>query len=182
MLRHATVPVLGFAAYSGTGKTTLLRKLIPLLRARDLRLGVVKHAHHSFDIDRPGKDSYELRKAGAVRMLIASRRRWALVVETDGSREPTLEELLVELNPSELDLVLVEGFKHEAFRKIELHRPALGHPLIFPGDRSVVAVATDAPLGVETSLPILDINQPEQLAEFIVQRLHAWRGQSPARR
>jgi molybdopterin-guanine dinucleotide biosynthesis protein B len=175
MLKNARVPVVGFAALSGTGKTTLLKSLIPLLRARGLRVGVVKHAHHSFDVDQPGKDSYELRKAGASRLLVASRRRWALVVETDRTEEPKLDELLAELNQSDLDLVLVEGFKREHFPKIELHRPGLGHPLLHPGDPSVIAVASDGPLDTETSLPALDMRRPEQIAAFIVGRLEALR-------
>jgi molybdopterin-guanine dinucleotide biosynthesis protein B len=171
MLKHAAVPIIGFAALSGTGKTTLLCRVLPLLKAQGLRIGMVKHAHHSFDIDQPGKDSYELRKAGATRMLVASRRRWALIVETDSPQEARLDDLLAELDQTGLDLVLVEGFKHEDFPKIELHRTALGHRLLFPDDRSVIAVATDGPLAVDTALPILDINLPEQLAGFVVERL-----------
>ncbi|MFL6712642.1 MAG: molybdopterin-guanine dinucleotide biosynthesis protein B, partial [Sulfurifustis sp.] len=112
-------PILGIAAYSGTGKTTLLRKILPQLRGRGLRVAVVKHAHHSFDTDVPGKDSYELRKAGAVQMLVASRHRWALITETGDANEPRLDELLGQLDQSNLDLILVEGFKAEAFPKIE---------------------------------------------------------------
>lgn len=165
-----SVPVLGFAAFSGTGKTTLLIKLLPMLKARGLRIGMIKHAHHSFDIDHPGKDSYELRKAGAEQMLIASRIRWALMVETDPPTEPRLQDLLPRLDQATLDLILVEGFKHERFPKIELHRPNLGHPLLFPEDDSIIAVACDAPLPVRTSLPVLDLNDPGQIADFILTR------------
>lgn len=160
-------PLLGFAAYSGTGKTTLLVKVLPLLRARGLRVAMIKHAHHDFDIDQPGKDSYELRKAGAEQMLIASNFRRALMTETPAGAEPELAELLAELNLEAIDLVLVEGFRHHAFPKIELHRPSTGKDLIFPGDRDVVAVASDAL--IETGgLPLLDLNSAKEVADFIV--------------
>ncbi|MET0101469.1 MAG: molybdopterin-guanine dinucleotide biosynthesis protein MobB [Sedimenticola sp.] len=170
MLR-AEIPVLGFAAYSGTGKTTLLKQLLPLLRGRGLRVGMIKHAHHDFEIDTPGKDSYELRKAGASEMLIASGKRWALMVDTDGEGDPVLQEMLDRLDQSKLDLVLVEGFKHEAFPKIELHRPALGKPLIFPEDPDVIAVASDGELACTTELPRLDINDIASIADFVADRL-----------
>ncbi|MET0049360.1 MAG: molybdopterin-guanine dinucleotide biosynthesis protein MobB [Sedimenticola sp.] len=170
MLR-AEIPVLGFAAYSGTGKTTLLKQLLPLLRGRGLRVGMIKHAHHDFEIDTPGKDSYELRKAGASEMLIASGKRWALMVDTDGEGDPVLQEMLDRLDQSKLDLVLVEGFKHEAFPKIELHRPALGKPLIFPEDPDVIAVASDGELACTTELPRLDINDIASIADFVSDRL-----------
>jgi molybdopterin-guanine dinucleotide biosynthesis protein B len=165
------VPLLGLVAYSGTGKTTLLRQLLPWFTARGLRLGVVKHAHHDFDIDLPGKDSYELRKAGAAQTLVASRRRWALITETTGEREPQLAQLLAHLDQASLDLILVEGFKAEAFPKIELHRPSLGYPLLSPQDRSIIAVATDAPLATVPGVPLLDLNQPEQIAVFALRAL-----------
>jgi molybdopterin-guanine dinucleotide biosynthesis protein B len=168
MIMNARIPVLGFAAFSGTGKTTLLCNLLPLLRSEGLRIGMVKHAHHSFEVDHPGKDSYELRKAGASQMLVASRQRWALMVETASEAEPRLGDLLARLDQSELDLVLVEGFKREQFPKIELHRSTLGYPLLFPQDPEVIAIATDAPLGVEADLPVLDINVPWQIAQFVL--------------
>jgi molybdopterin-guanine dinucleotide biosynthesis adapter protein len=165
-------PVLGFAAFSGTGKTTLLVKLLPLLTARGLRIGMIKHAHHTFDVDHPGKDSYVLRKAGASQMLVSSRQRWALMVEIETPREePRLSDMLPHLDASCLDLILVEGFKHERIPKIELYRPSLGHPLLFPEDETVIAVATDAPLPRTTVLPVLDLNAPEQIAEFVLRRL-----------
>jgi len=167
MLKNARIPILGFAAWSGTGKTTLLTKILAVLRHQGFRVGVVKHAHHSFDIDKPGKDSYELRKAGASQTLVGSRHRWALVVEKPDEREPRLDDLLRHLDQEALDLILVEGFKAERFPKIELHRPVLGHPLLHPGDDTIVAVATDAPLPVQTSLPLLDLNRPEEIADFI---------------
>jgi len=161
------IPVLGFAAYSGTGKTTLLKQLLPLLRSRGLRIGMIKHAHHDFDIDTPGKDSYELRKAGANEMLIASGKRWALMVETEKEGDPVLQEMLDRLDQNNLDLVLVEGFKHEAFPKIELHRPSVEKPLIFPEDPNVIAIATDAELSRKTELPLLDINDIQAVVDFI---------------
>lgn len=164
----ARVPLLGFAAYSGTGKTTLLKKLLPLLKAKGLRIGMVKHTHHDFDIDQPGKDSYELRKAGADEMLVASGRRWALMVETGGIGDPQLQEMIGHLDQDHLDLILVEGFKHEVMPKVELHRPALGKPLIFPVDKQVIAVATDGALSSLTQLPQLDINDPASIAGFIL--------------
>ncbi len=168
MSSELRVPVLGIAAFSGTGKTTLLTKLLPILRGCGLRIGVIKHAHHSFEIDKPGKDSYELRKAGAGQMLIASRNRWALMVEADPPAEPRLQPLLQQLDQDTLDIILVEGFKHERFPKIELYRPSLGHPLLFPEDDTVIAVASDSALPIKTSLPVLDLNNPEQIARFIL--------------
>lgn len=174
------VPVVGFAAFSGTGKTTLLTRLIPVLRQRGIRLAVVKHAHHDFDTDKPGKDSYELRKAGALQTLVASRRRWALITEREGEREPQLEELLERLDVGGLDLVLVEGFKRAEIAKIELHRKALRKPLLFLSDPNIIAVACDAlELAGEPRLPVLDIDRPEQIADFIEQRLL---GRSPGAR
>ena len=164
-----TIPLLGFVAFSGTGKTTLLKKLIPLLKARGLRLALIKHTHHTFDIDTPGKDSYELRQAGAEQMMVASRRRWALMVETPQQTEdPQLEVLLPHLNTDVLDLVLVEGFKHAAIPKIELHRPELNHPLLFPEDTEIIAIASDAALSVKTCLPLLDLNNSESIVDFIM--------------
>ncbi len=171
MLRNARVPIVGFAAFSGTGKTTLLVRLIPLLKERGLNIALVKHAHHTFDVDTPGKDSFELRKAGASPVLVASRRRWVLMAETSDHGEPALDDLLRCLDQECLDLILVEGFKHEPLPKIELHRPSLGRPLLYPDDASVIAVATDAPLPGSTPLPVLDLNRPEQIAAFVVERV-----------
>jgi molybdopterin-guanine dinucleotide biosynthesis protein B len=172
MLRNARCPILGFAAYSGTGKTTLLTRLLPLLTEQGIRVGMVKHAHHRFEMDHPGKDSYELRRAGAQQMLVASRKRFALLVEHDnGQAEPDLDTLLAHLDQDRLDLILVEGFKHERFPKIELHRPALGKPLLFPDHPGFIAVASDAPLPIAVDLPILSLNRPEQVRDFIIERL-----------
>jgi len=161
------IPILGFAAYSGTGKTTLLKKLIPLLKEKNIRIGMIKHAHHDFDIDIPGKDSYELRKAGAEQMLVASKQRWALMVETPGQDEAQLSDLLKQLDTSKLDLVLIEGFKHVDYPKIECHRSSLEKDLIFPKDKSIIALATDQKLMINTNIPQLDLNSPEEIVKFI---------------
>lgn len=183
-------PILGFAAYSGTGKTTLLEQLIPILRERGIRVAVLKHAHHNFDIDKPGKDSYRLRKAGADQMLIASDQRWALMTETE---EPdSFEYLLEQFDHSDLDLIIVEGFKGERIPKIELHRPSLGHELIClsenalyadnrcngarhdESDKSLVlsdsfiAVASDEQVELPQGLSLLDLNAPNHIADFII--------------
>lgn len=160
-------PVLGFAAFSGTGKTTLLVKLLPLLVKRGIRVGMIKHAHHDFDIDTPGKDSYQLRKAGARQMLVASSRRRALVTETAAQQEPQLEELIDMLDLDSIDLILVEGFKHLAFPKIELHRAGLGHPLLFREDKNIIALAADDTPDLR-DLPLLDINNPDAIADFVI--------------
>lgn len=161
------VPVIGFCAYSGTGKTTLLIKLLPILKAQGVRVGVIKHTHHRFEVDKPGKDSYELRKAGAAEMLVASSKRWALMVDTEDNGEPVLQDMLNRMDQSILDLIIVEGYKHEAFPKIELHRPEQGKPLIFPDDPNVIAIASDDSSSYDTSLPLLDINDPDAISLFI---------------
>ena len=175
------IPLLGFAAFSGTGKTTLLEQLIPELNQANIRIAMVKHTHHEkFDIDKPGKDSYRLRKAGAEQMLVASARRWALMVEQplqDRTAEPDLFELLAHLDLKKTDLILVEGFKHESISKIELHRPALGKPLLYPDDPDIIAIATDQShfhdkngqrVHPDTILcPILDINNISEITDFI---------------
>lgn len=167
----SAVPVVGFVAPSGTGKTTLLEAVIARLRERGVRVGLIKHTHHRFDIDRPGKDSHRLREAGARQVMVGSRRRWALITERDSdSTEPDLAELLAAMDPARLDLILVEGFKHEAFPKVELHRPALGQPPLFPEDADIIAVATDAPEGLGCPLPLLDLNEPAAIVEFLLAR------------
>lgn len=166
-------PLLGFAAWSGTGKTTLLEQLIPLLKDSGLRIGLIKQTHHDFEIDQPGKDSHRLRKAGATQTLLASKYRWALIGENDSPEEPQLMELVGRLDHGMLDLILVEGFKHEPFTKIELHRPALGRELLHPSDDSIIAVACDESFELEHALPRLDLNHPERIAEFIQQWLQS---------
>jgi len=165
---QADVPILGFAAYSSTGKTTTLKKLLPQLTAAGLRIGMIKHSHHKVEIDKPGKDSYELRKAGACQMVLAAHKCWALMVEKSEPSEPVLQEMVDALHQDQLDLILVEGFRHEAFPKIELHRPVMGRPVLYAEDRSIIAVATDGVLPVETALPQLDINDTPALASFVL--------------
>lgn len=175
MLSNAKVPIVGIAAYSGSGKTTLLTRLIPLFNAAGVRVGVVKHAHHRFDIDQPGKDSHRLREAGAGQILLGSRHRLALLMEhqhqTGQRPEPCLDELLAMLDQSRLDLILVEGFKHETFPKLELNRAATGKPLMYPDDPAIIALITDAPGSGNGQLPELDLNQPEQVCQFIHDRI-----------
>lgn len=172
---QSAVPMLGIAAFSGTGKTTLLTKLLPELNQRGLRVAVVKHAHHNFDIDKPGKDSYEIREAGAQQMLIASSRMMALMEKNaDGDTDPRLAELLPRLDSSKLDLILVEGFKHEAIQKVELHRPSLGKPLLFKDDPQIIAIAGDETIADSDDLVCLDINNIPAFADFIEQFMHSW--------
>lgn len=156
--------VLGLAGWSGSGKTTLLTTLLPLLAARGLSVSTVKHAHHDFDLDQPGKDSWRHRQAGAHEVLIAGSRRWALLHENPGP-EPTLDALLARMTP--VDLVLVEGFKDYPHPKLEVHRPALGRPPLWPGRTDIVAVATDAPLPA-CPRPVLDLSDPACIAAWIV--------------
>lgn len=175
-LEHPPVPLLGLAAFSGTGKTTLLKALIPLLKDSGLRIGVIKHSHHAFEIDKPGKDSFELRTAGASPVMLSSSRRRAMIEEWSEEREPRLAEELTHFNSSGLDLIIVEGFRHERFAKIELHRPSLGHPLLFPQDSSIIAIAADAALPLKPSIRQFDLNRPELIASFIhddILRRHA---------
>jgi molybdopterin-guanine dinucleotide biosynthesis protein B len=158
------VKVFGFAGYSGSGKTTLIEQLIPRFIARGLKVSLIKHTHHNFDVDQPGKDSYRHRAAGASEVLLTCDHRWVLMHELRGAPEPTLEEQLAMLSPC--DLVLVEGFKQTPISKLEVHRPATGKPPIWPENPSVVAVATDAP--IDCRLPVLDLNDPDAVAAFIL--------------
>lgn len=163
-------PVIGLCAYSGSGKTTLLEGLLPVLCARKLNVAVIKHAHHSFDVDHPDKDSFRIRKAGARQVLISSQKRWALMHEAaPDEAELTLQEALGQIDASRIDFVIVEGFKSAPVSKIEVHRPDLGKPLIAATDRHVIAIATDQPENVETLLPLLALDDPEQIADFIGQ-------------
>lgn len=176
---NRTPPILGFVAYSGTGKTTLLTKVIPLLRQAGLRIAMIKHAHHQFDIDTPGKDSHRLRQAGAEHVMIASRGRWVWMAETPGQDEARLDDMLARLREIDVDLILIEGFKHERYPKIELRRNELDNPRLYPDDPDIIAVACDGPLQPETRLPVLDINDPEAIAAFIVDRLRGGHGIQP---
>lgn len=157
--------VLGIAGWSGAGKTTLLEKLIPLLIQRGLKVSTIKHAHHAFDVDVPGKDSYRHREAGASEVLIASAQRFALMHEHRGDAEPGLAELLQHLSP--VDLVLVEGFKRDTHAKIEIWRQGTGKPLLQPDDPAIIAVACDAEPPHLTA-PRLDIDDTAGIADFIV--------------
>ena len=159
--------VLGIAGYSGSGKTTLIEKMIPILVRSGLRVSLIKHAHHEFDVDQPGKDSYRHRHAGCTEVLISSSNRWALMHELRGAAEPSLQDQLKHFAPC--DLVLVEGYKTEAVPKVEVRRKGAHTPALYPDDRNVVAVATDDVL--DTALPQLDVNDPEAVAQFIIQHL-----------
>ena len=167
LLQNAHVPLLGFSAWSGVGKTTLLVQLIPILRERGLRVGLIKHGHHDFEIDHPGKDSYRLRAAGASPVMITSGMRRAWVEEFEEERDPSLDTELASFNQVGLDLLLVEGFKKECFPKLELYRSSLGYPMMFPDDPWIIAVATDQELAVAPEISVLDINDPIQIADFI---------------
>lgn len=166
------IPVVGFVAASGTGKTTLLRKIVPVLRKRGLRLGYLKHAHHSFDLDVPGKDSYELREAGANQTLLASSERWALQVERPvKGADPELQEMLEHFDDEALDLILVEGFKHASYPKIEVYRSAMSGAPLYLEDDEIIAVATDSALPGDQHPRELPIEDPEAIADYIVGRL-----------
>ncbi|MGH1575212.1 molybdopterin-guanine dinucleotide biosynthesis protein B [Methylobacterium sp. P31] len=156
--------VIGLAGWSGSGKTTLLVRVIPALVARGLRIATLKHAHHDFDIDRPGKDSYEHRKAGASEVLVSSGRRWAMVHELEDEPEATLAQLLERISPC--DLVIVEGFKREAIPKVEVYRVANGRPPLHPDDPLIVAVASDVPFA-NAAVPVVDLNDAEAVAMLL---------------
>ena len=158
---------IGIAGYSGSGKTTLIEKVIPRLVLEGFRVSLIKHAHHEFDLDHPGKDSHRHRMAGATEVLVSSSQRWALMHELRGVTEPTLEEQLRHFAPC--DVVIVEGWKHHAMPKIEVHRKLSEKPLLFPNDASVVAVASDESLA--TALPQFDLDDAEAVAQFIIKYL-----------
>jgi molybdopterin-guanine dinucleotide biosynthesis protein B len=160
----AGMKVIGLAGWSGAGKTTLLTRLIPHFNAQGLRVSVIKHAHHQFDVDVPGKDSWRHREAGAAEVLVASSNRWALMHELRGAAEPLLPELLSKL--SAVDLVVVEGFKREPHRKIEVHRAANDKPLLYPDDPGIVGIATD--IAIETRLPSVHLDDIEAAAALLL--------------
>lgn len=158
----------GLTGWSGSGKTTLIVRLIPALIRRGLTVSTMKHAHKGFDIDHPGKDSHNHRVAGATEVLVSSPRRWALMHEIRNDEpELTLQELLPKLSP--VDLLLIEGFKREPHEKVEVWRPSVGKPLIAHGDPSIVAIASDGEVP-ESPVPVLDLNDEEAVAAFIVER------------
>ena len=156
--------IFGFAGWSGSGKTTLIEQLIPRFVKRGLRVSLIKHAHHTFDVDQPGKDSYRHRHAGATEVLVTSSRRWVLMHELRGAHEPSFDEQIRHLAPC--DLLLVEGFKHAPIPKLEVWRAETGEGLLHPNDPHIVAVASDEK--VDTRLPLLDLNDVDGIAQFIV--------------
>jgi molybdopterin-guanine dinucleotide biosynthesis adapter protein len=158
--------VIGLAGWSGAGKTTLLAKLIPRLIARGLKVSTLKHAHHGFDVDQPGKDSHVHRMAGASEVLVGSANRWALVHELRGAPEPSLAELLKKLSP--VDLVVVEGYKREPHPKLEVHRAVVGKPLLHPDDRHVIAIASDVALPA-ARVPVVSLNDVEAIVDILLQ-------------
>jgi molybdopterin-guanine dinucleotide biosynthesis protein B len=158
--------VFGFAGYSGSGKTTLIEALLPRFTARGLTVSLIKHTHHNFDVDRPGKDSYRHREAGAMEVMLVCDQRWAIMHELRGRPEPPFEEQLARLSPC--DLVLVEGFKYTPIPKLEVHRPANGKPFIWTENPDVVAVASDVALDIPR--PVLDLNDHDVIAAFILQQ------------
>lgn len=157
--------IIGLAGWSGSGKTTLLTKIIPRLTARGVTVSTVKHAHHGFDVDQPGKDSHSHRLAGATEVLVGSATRWALVHELRGAAEPALGELLAKLAP--VDLVIVEGYKGDSHPKLEVHRAALGRSLLQPQDPGIVAIASDQPLP-GAAVPVVDLNDMDGIVEILL--------------
>jgi molybdopterin-guanine dinucleotide biosynthesis protein B len=158
------VRLIGLAGWSGSGKTTLLAKLIPVLIARGRSVSTIKHAHEGFDVDKPGKDSHTHRLAGAREVLVSGGQRWALMHELRGEPEPTLAELVPHIAP--VDLLIVEGFKRERHAKLEVHRGEIGKPLLYPGDPSIFAIASDAPLR-DAPVPAADLDDVETIATFV---------------
>ena len=159
--------IFGFAGWSGSGKTTLIEQLIPRFVQRGLRVSLIKHAHHTFDVDQPGKDSYRHRQAGTAEILVTSSRRWVLMHELRGAHEPSFEDQVKRISPC--DLLLVEGFKHAPIPKLEVWRKETGEPLLHPNDPHIVAVASDA--RIETKLPLLNLNDVDEIRNFILKKL-----------
>jgi molybdopterin-guanine dinucleotide biosynthesis protein B len=157
----------GFAGWSGSGKTTVIEQVIPQLRSHGLSVSLIKHAHHAFDIDQPGKDSWRHRRAGCGEVLITSSMRWALLHELGGDAELSLPDALRRLSPC--DLVLIEGYKRAAIPKLEIHRPAIGKTLLFPDDPQIIAIATDVPdLFPDARLPVLDLSNVKGISAFVI--------------
>ncbi|MDA0990883.1 MAG: molybdopterin-guanine dinucleotide biosynthesis protein B [Verrucomicrobia bacterium] len=158
--------IFGLAGWSGSGKTSLLARLLPELTRGGRRVSTIKHAHHSFDVDQPGKDSYVHRQAGAHEVMVLSQNRWALMHENRGSKEPDLAQAVARM--TDVDLIVVEGFKSYPHPKLEVHRASLGKPLLYDGDDHIVAVASDGPLST-TKIPVLDLDDTGAIAAFILQ-------------
>jgi molybdopterin-guanine dinucleotide biosynthesis adapter protein len=158
---------IAIAGYSGSGKTTLIERVIPCLVMEGFKVSLIKHAHHEFDVDQRGKDSWRHREAGASEVLVSSSNRWVLMHELRGAEEPTLDEQVKHLSPC--DVVIVEGWKHHEMPKIEVHRKLADRPMLFPNDSNVVAVATDETLA--TALPQFDLDDAEGVAQFIITHL-----------
>jgi molybdopterin-guanine dinucleotide biosynthesis protein B len=172
---NISIPVIGIcAAGSNAGKTTLITQLIPALAQKGIRTSVIKHAHHRFNIDHPGKDSYQIREAGAVQTLVASNLRWALMTERqrtpDKDMELDLAELLTQIDTRYADLILVEGFKSAAIQKIEVYRAGMDLPLLAPNDPNIIAVASDT--AIELNVPVLNLNDISTITDFIMQAMH----------
>lgn len=159
--------IIGFAGWSGSGKTTLITKVIPQLTARGLKVSTIKHAHHGFDLDQPGKDSFFHRAAGATEVIISSAKRFAILHELREEPEWDLPALLGKISP--VDLVLIEGFKRDPFPKLEVHRAANGKPLLHPDDPHIIAIASDRPLP-HAKIPVLDLNDTEAIVDFLLER------------
>jgi molybdopterin-guanine dinucleotide biosynthesis protein B len=159
--------IFGLVGWSGSGKTTLMTRLIPELNDRGLRVSTLKHAHHGFDIDQPGKDSYLHRVAGAVEVLVASAHRWALMHEHRGAPEPGLDELVRQMTP--VDLLMVEGFKRHSHPRLEVHRPSVGKPLLCREDPTILAVASDEPIA-DLPVPRLELDDLKGIADFVLAR------------
>ncbi|HEX5778410.1 MAG TPA: molybdopterin-guanine dinucleotide biosynthesis protein B [Xanthobacteraceae bacterium] len=157
--------IIGLAGWSGSGKTTLLARVIPVLIARGIRVSTVKHAHHGFDVDVPGKDSHTHRLAGATEVFVSSARRWAQIHELRDEDEPSLGDVLARLTP--VDLVVVEGYKRHPHPKLEIHRAEVGKPLLQPDDDWIVAVASDGPLP-DARVPVLDLDDAEKIADVLM--------------
>ena len=160
-----TMKIFGLAGWSGSGKTSLIVKLIPELGARGISVSTMKHAHHDFDIDQPGKDSFEHRQAGASEVIISASKRWALMHEIRDEEEPSVDELIARMTP--VDLLLVEGFKWHSHPKMEIHRPSVGKPLLQLDDPEIIAVASDEKL-TGLAVPVLDLNDFSCVADFIL--------------
>ena len=162
---NSPMRIIGLAGWSGSGKTTLISKVIPCLLSRGLRVSTLKHAHHGFDLDKPGKDSFVHRESGATEVIISSDRRWAILHELRDEEEWNMADLVAKMSP--VDLVLVEGFKRDKFPKLEIHRAVNGKPLLHSEDPGIVAIAADTPLPNAT-VPVVDLNDIEKIADLLL--------------